>query len=100
MSKILYDDKCYHVFVIFLKEANWVENNRCKLVQSVTSVMQIADKMVQRNIIHKETYANIRAARIDQEQMRELYSALTSIKAKSAFYQILQEIQPAICESM
>ncbi|KAI3360041.1 hypothetical protein L3Q82_014370 [Scortum barcoo] len=55
--------------------------------------------MVQQKVIHNETYANIRAASTSQEQMRELYSALTSIKAKSAFYQILQEIQPAVCET-
>lgn len=77
-----------------------MDNNRAKLIQSVTLVMLIADEMVQRNIIHKETYANIKVAGTSQEQMRELYGALTSVKAKSAFYRILHEIQPDIYESM
>ncbi|KAM9346020.1 NACHT, LRR and PYD domains-containing protein 3-like [Symphorus nematophorus] len=81
------------------KEADWVDNNRDKLIQSVTLVMPIADQMVQRKIIHNETYANIKAARTSQEQMRELYRALTSIKAKSAFYRILQDVQPKIYET-
>ncbi|XP_041812999.1 NACHT, LRR and PYD domains-containing protein 3-like isoform X2 [Chelmon rostratus] len=80
------------------KEAEWVDSNRAKLIQSITSVMDIADEMFQLRIIHNETYANIRAARTSQEQMRELYGALTSVKAKSAFRRILQEIHPDICQ--
>ncbi|XP_076608363.1 NACHT, LRR and PYD domains-containing protein 3-like [Chaetodon auriga] len=80
------------------REAEWVDNNRAKLIQSVTSVINIADEMFQLRIIHNEMYANIKAARTSQEQMRELYRALTSVKAKSAFYTILQEIHPDICK--
>ncbi|XP_070779704.1 NLR family CARD domain-containing protein 3-like [Enoplosus armatus] len=81
------------------EEAKWVDNNRAKLIQSVTLVMRIADEMVQQKKIHNETYANIKAAGTSQEQMRELYMALTSVKAKSAFYRILQDIQPQTCET-
>ncbi|XP_067472245.1 NLR family CARD domain-containing protein 3-like isoform X1 [Thunnus thynnus] len=81
------------------KEADWVDNNRARLIQSVTLVMLVADMMLQRRIIHKEMYSNIQAARTTQEQMRVLYSALTSTKAKSVFSRILKEIQPKICET-
>ena len=91
---------CGIMCLLHFEEADWVDNNRPDLIQSVTLVMPISDEMVQRRIIHKETYANIKAAGTSQEQMRELYSALTSVKAKSAFYRILQEIQPEICASM
>ncbi|XP_039977155.1 NLR family CARD domain-containing protein 3-like isoform X1 [Xiphias gladius] len=81
------------------KEAYWVDNNRANLIQSVTSVMLIVDEMHQQRMIHKEIYANIEAAGTSMEQMRVLYGALTSTKAKSAFFRILREIEPATCET-
>ncbi|GAA6234508.1 protein NLRC3-like [Lates japonicus] len=81
------------------KEAHWVDNNRANLIQNVTSVMLIADQMHQQRIIHQEMYANIVAAKTSMEQMRVLYRALTCTKAKSAFFRILQEIEPATIES-
>ncbi|XP_049417647.1 NLR family CARD domain-containing protein 3-like isoform X1 [Epinephelus fuscoguttatus] len=81
------------------KEANWVDNNRAKLIQNVTLVIKIADEMLQRNIMQEEMYSNIEAARTSQEQMRLLYRTLTSVKAKSAFYNILREVQPETCET-
>ncbi|XP_078140826.1 NACHT, LRR and PYD domains-containing protein 3-like isoform X2 [Centroberyx gerrardi] len=80
------------------KEADWVDENRAQLIQSVTSVMPIADELLQRRVIHYELYCNIKAIRTSQDQMRDLYKALTSTGAKSAFYRILQQIQPEICE--
>ncbi|XP_017297536.1 NLR family CARD domain-containing protein 3 isoform X2 [Kryptolebias marmoratus] len=78
------------------EEATWVDNNRAELIQSISSVMPIADLMLQRHIVHKEMYNNIKMTKTSQDQMREVYSALTSTKAKSAFYNILREIQPEI----
>ena len=80
------------------QEADWVDNNRARLIQSVTLVMPVADEMLQRCVIHKEMYSNIQAARTTQEQMRVLYDALTTTEAKSVFSRILKEIQPKICE--
>ncbi|XP_033999310.1 protein NLRC3-like isoform X4 [Trematomus bernacchii] len=81
------------------KEAEWVDNNRSKLIQNVPLVMAIADELLQRKIIRKEMYANIEAAKTIQNQMREVYKTLTTSKVKSAFYRILQEKQPGICET-
>ena len=91
---------CGIMCLLHFEEADWVDNNRAKLIQSVTLVMPIADEMVQRRIIHKETYANIKAAGTSQEQMRELFGALRCTSAKSAFLSILRKIQPEQCESM
>lgn len=81
------------------KDAHWVDSNRAKLIQNVTLVMPIADEMLQLHILHKETYSQIKASTTSQDQMRELYQALTSTKAKSAFFRILREIQPETCET-
>ncbi|KAM9843826.1 NACHT, LRR and PYD domains-containing protein 12-like [Aulostomus maculatus] len=81
------------------KEAEWVNSNRANLIQSIELVMPIADEMLERRAIHKETYSKIRAAGTPEAQMRELYSALTTPKVKSIFSRILKEIQPEICET-
>ncbi|XP_054464268.1 NLR family CARD domain-containing protein 3-like [Anoplopoma fimbria] len=81
------------------KEADWVDKNRSKLIQDDIEVMVIADEMLQRHIMHKEMYNNIKAASTSQGQMRQLYRTLTSVKAKSAFYRILQRIQQNMCET-
>ncbi|XP_026016909.1 NLR family CARD domain-containing protein 3-like isoform X1 [Astatotilapia calliptera] len=80
-------------------EADWVDSNRSKLIQSVTLVMPIADEMRQQKMIHKETYNKIDAATTSQDKMRELYNALTTQEVKSAFFRSLQEIQPETCET-
>ncbi|XP_026217000.1 protein NLRC3-like isoform X2 [Anabas testudineus] len=81
------------------KEADWVDKNRAKLIQNVTSVMQIADQLVEQQIIHKEMYANIEAAATSMEKMRVLLRALTCPTVKSAFFRILKEIEPATYET-
>ncbi|XP_027141440.1 NACHT, LRR and PYD domains-containing protein 3 isoform X3 [Larimichthys crocea] len=91
-----------HMWLRFIpqdSEVDWVDNNRAKLIQSDIPVIVIADEMLQQEIIHKESYANIKAATTNQEQMRELYKVLTTTKAKSTFYSILQNIQPQIFET-
>ncbi|XP_026181475.1 protein NLRC3-like isoform X2 [Mastacembelus armatus] len=80
------------------EEAAWVDKNRADLIQTVPLVMPIADQMLQKQVLHKEMYANIEAAGTNQEKMRVLYRALTSTKAKSVFFRILQEIKAAACE--
>ncbi|XP_010793871.1 protein NLRC3-like [Notothenia coriiceps] len=81
------------------KEAEWVDNNRSKLIDNVPLVMAIADELLQQKFIRKEMYANIEAATTNQNKMREVYKTLTTSKVKSAFYKILQEKQPGICET-
>ncbi|KAG7220596.1 hypothetical protein INR49_017952, partial [Caranx melampygus] len=81
------------------KEANWVDDNSADLIQNVTSVMRIADRMQQQGVIHQEMHANIHAAGTRMEKMRVLYRALRTTKAKSIFYRILQDIEPETCET-
>ncbi|KAM9745326.1 NACHT, LRR and PYD domains-containing protein 3-like [Menidia menidia] len=61
--------------------------------------MPIADCLLQKGIIHKEKYNQIKAEKTSQDQMREVYSALTYAKAKYEFYRVLQELEPQIIET-
>ncbi|XP_074511354.1 NACHT, LRR and PYD domains-containing protein 3-like isoform X1 [Sebastes fasciatus] len=76
------------------KEAAWVDKNRADLIQTVNSVMTIADEMLQQKIMHQEMYDNIEAANTNQDKMRKLFKTLTSPKAKSDFFRILHKWQP------
>ncbi|KAM4717073.1 NACHT, LRR and PYD domains-containing protein 3-like isoform 2-T3 [Anableps anableps] len=81
------------------REAYWVDNNRAELIQSVTLVMPIADQMLQKRIIHKEMYDQIKTTTKSQDQMREIFRALNCTKAKSVFFRIIREMQPEIYEA-
>lgn len=89
----------FWTIVSLFKEAAWVDRNRAELIQKVTSVMPIADQMLQQGMIHKERYAIIEAAPTSMEKMRELYKAFTCPEVKSAFYRILQDVEPVTHES-
>lgn len=88
------------IFLTAEKYSADLDKKRSKLIQTITLVMPIADELRQQGLIHPETYNKIQAARTSQDQMRELYNALTTTKSKSAFYRILQEIEPQACASM
>ncbi|XP_039467263.1 NLR family CARD domain-containing protein 3-like isoform X2 [Oreochromis aureus] len=91
---------CLSASAVTEKEnADLVDKNRSKLIQSITLVMPIADELRQRGMIHPEIYNKIKAAGTSQDQMRELYNSLTTTEVKSAFYRILKEIEPQTCET-
>uniref|UniRef100_A0A4W5RQ83 CARD domain-containing protein n=1 Tax=Hucho hucho TaxID=62062 RepID=A0A4W5RQ83_9TELE len=64
-------------------DATFVDDNRAELIQMVTMVMPISDDLLQRGIILDEAYSNISVPRTRQEQMRELFKALNTVKVKS-----------------
>uniref|UniRef100_A0A4W5QCQ2 NACHT domain-containing protein n=1 Tax=Hucho hucho TaxID=62062 RepID=A0A4W5QCQ2_9TELE len=82
--------------------AELVDEHRSQIIQRVTMVMPIADKLLAEGMIHKEVYSNISAARTDQDKMRELFKALHSggNKVKSAFLSMLRENEPNLLQDL
>ncbi|XP_066509771.1 caspase recruitment domain-containing protein 8-like [Hoplias malabaricus] len=78
---------------VFLTGIEFVDENRAKLIQRVSSVMEIADCLKTKKMVTDETYSSLQSAKTSQEQMRILYRALDSGGAavKAEFYQILKK---------
>jgi len=73
-----------------------------KLVQRVKNVMPIADELLSAGMLQPEPYSKIRAAKTNQEKMRELYEVLISggNKVKSAFYSCLEKHEPLLLSDL
>ncbi|KAF4085297.1 hypothetical protein AMELA_G00115440 [Ameiurus melas] len=80
--------------------ADFVDKHRKTLIQSVTSVMEIADCLYSKNMISYEMYSNIKAKATPQDQMRELYTCLNSKRVKAEFYKILREKHHYLVEDL
>ncbi|GAA6102251.1 uncharacterized protein LOC113650933 isoform X1 [Tachysurus ichikawai] len=78
---------------VLLPGADFVDKHKADLVQRVTSVMEIVDHLISKNIITREMYNKINTEATSQDKMRELYKYLDSAgrAAKAEFYQILLE---------
>ena len=54
-------------------------------------VNPILDLLLEKGVITKEGYSNVRSKPTTQEKMRELYDLLNSSKAKDIFFKGLEE---------
>ncbi|KAI4872848.1 hypothetical protein NFI96_029960 [Prochilodus magdalenae] len=102
-----YDRKVWDPRCVFLKAnsteaashgtdeeaAEFVDGHRETLIQRVSSVMGIADRLRSKKMIDKEMYEEIRSEKTSQEQMRKLYDVLDSggTKVKAEFCKVLKE---------
>ncbi|KAI5630529.1 NACHT, LRR and PYD domains-containing protein 1b allele 2, partial [Silurus asotus] len=72
--------------------ADFVDKHRDILIQKVSSVMEIADGLLSKQMINGEIYSTISAAATPQEKMRLLYTNCFTIGAvKEEFYTILKK---------
>ncbi|XP_036387862.1 serine/threonine-protein kinase/endoribonuclease IRE1-like [Megalops cyprinoides] len=78
----------------------FVERHQPELIQRVTLVDPIVDKLLSTRVISNEMYANIRAAFTSQDKMRMLYSVLQSRQSKAAFYEALNRDNPYLVQDL
>lgn len=85
-------DVCLIIWFFHLG-ADFVDRHREQLILKVTSVMEIADCLISKNMITTEAYDKIHGKSPSQEQMRLLYKSLDSGGAivKAEFYRILRK---------
>ncbi|XP_017346711.1 uncharacterized protein LOC108278075 isoform X1 [Ictalurus punctatus] len=82
------------------KGAEFVDRHRDTLIQRISSVMEIADRLLTKNMISTEMYSTVSAAATPQHKMRTLYGFLNSGAVKEEVYQILREKQPYLMKDL
>ncbi|XP_016295676.1 probable serine/threonine-protein kinase ireA isoform X2 [Sinocyclocheilus anshuiensis] len=84
------------------QHAEFVDTHYEALLQRVTSVMPITDKLYESKKLTWEVYSKITKATSKKTQMRELLNTVKSggPAVKSAFYKVLQEIQPDVIQEL
>ncbi|XP_043973670.1 apoptosis-associated speck-like protein containing a CARD [Gambusia affinis] len=83
-------------------EEHFVDRHRDELIQRVTAVPPILDKLLKAKVIQNETYDEIMMLRPSQNQMRRLYGDVQGAgrNAKDIFLQILKEQQRFLIDDL
>lgn len=85
--------------LLYFKTAKFVDNNRAKLIQSVTEVMAVTEELG--NMVHPEAYSCVEAKATTQDKMRVLYNRTFrsgGVVVKAAFYDTLKNHHPELVE--
>lgn len=79
-----------------------MDRHRDELIQRVTAVPPILDKLLKAKVIQNETYDEIMMLRPSQNQMRRLYGDVQGAgrNAKDIFLQILKEQQRFLIDDL
>ncbi|XP_050957959.1 uncharacterized protein LOC127159060 [Labeo rohita] len=77
-------------------ESEFVNKHRRHLIHRVSSVMEIADGLMAKNMITGEIYSEVYAIKTPQDRLRLLLDALDSggDSVKAEFYRLLKENEP------
>lgn len=79
-----------------------MDKQRVQLIQKVSAVMEVADRLLSKNMITGEMYSSVSAAAIPQDKMRILYRSFDSggRYVKEEFYKILKEKHPYLVDDL
>ncbi|KAM4568376.1 NACHT, LRR and PYD domains-containing protein 1b allele 5-like [Fundulus diaphanus] len=83
-------------------EEHFVDQHMDQLVQRVTSIAPILDKLLKAKIMQDETYDEISALPTCQAKMRALYRGPLKAgkRCKDVFYEILEELEPYLIKDL
>lgn len=89
-------------FFDIYSDAEFVDTHYEALIQRVTSAINIADKLHENRKLTWRVYSKITNATSKITQVRELLNAVKSggPAVKSAFYEVLQEIEPGVIQEL
>ncbi|RXN25368.1 nuclear body protein SP140 isoform X1 [Labeo rohita] len=83
-------------------ESEFVNKHRRHLIHRVSSVMEIADGLMAKNMITGEIYSEVCAIKTPQDRLRLLLDALDSggDSVKAEFYRLLKENEPHLVNDL
>ncbi|XP_078138898.1 apoptosis-associated speck-like protein containing a CARD [Centroberyx gerrardi] len=84
------------------KGKHFVDKHREELINRVSMVSAILDKLLTRDVIDQECYDNVRSKPTTQEQMRELYKSLNASgdTGKDIFKGILEKQEKFLMDDL
>ncbi|XP_045071032.1 apoptosis-associated speck-like protein containing a CARD [Coregonus clupeaformis] len=80
-----------------IKDKHFVDHHRTALIDRVTQVEPILDRLLERGIITTNTYSEVRAGKKKQKRMRELFNGPVKAcgpEGKDIFLDILMDLEP------
>ncbi|CAB1333462.1 unnamed protein product [Coregonus sp. 'balchen'] len=80
-----------------IKDKHFVDHHRTALIDRVTQVEPILDRLLEKEIITANAYSDVRAEKTNQKRMRELFDGplkACGTKGKDIFLDILIALEP------
>ncbi|XP_024253285.2 apoptosis-associated speck-like protein containing a CARD [Oncorhynchus tshawytscha] len=85
------------------QDKHFVDHHRAALIDRVSQVEPLLDRLLERGIITPNTYSDVKANRTTQNRMRELYDGPLKAcgpKGKDIFLDILMEQEPFLISDL
>ncbi|XP_014020927.1 apoptosis-associated speck-like protein containing a CARD isoform X1 [Salmo salar] len=85
------------------KDKHFVDHHRTALIDRVSQVEPLLDRLQDRGIITPNTYSEVRANKTNQKKMRELFDGplkACGSKGKDIFLDILMELEPFLIRDL
>ncbi|XP_038849035.1 apoptosis-associated speck-like protein containing a CARD [Salvelinus namaycush] len=80
-----------------IKDKHFVDHHRTALIDRVSQVEPLLDRLLDKGIITQNAYSEVRANRTNQKKMRELFDGPLKAcgpKGKDIFLDILMDLEP------
>ncbi|XP_062378837.1 NACHT, LRR and PYD domains-containing protein 1 homolog isoform X2 [Sardina pilchardus] len=82
-------------------DVQFVDEHRAQLIEKVTNVMPLADRLHSKGMLHAEAYNEIQAERTPEMKMRRIFNAVSGVnQTKALLYKLLQELEPHLMEEL
>lgn len=92
-----------HVLSLSTSDKHFVDHHRTALIDRVSQVAPILDRLLERGVITVNAYSDVRAERTNQNGMRELLDVhlkASGSKGKDVFLDILMEQEPYLISEL
>uniref|UniRef100_A0A8C7GGI9 PYD and CARD domain containing n=2 Tax=Oncorhynchus kisutch TaxID=8019 RepID=A0A8C7GGI9_ONCKI len=86
-----------------IKDKHFVDHHRTALIDRVSQVEPLLDRLLERGIITQNAYSEVRANRTNQKKMRELFDGPLKAcgpKGKDIFLDILMDLEPFLISDL
>ncbi|XP_062394627.1 apoptosis-associated speck-like protein containing a CARD [Sardina pilchardus] len=82
---------------------HFIDKHRISLIERITTVDPILDRLLMKKVITQENYSDIRCLNTSYKKMRELFemgNVRSSVKGKDCLYEVLMESEPFVMEEL